>query len=226
MLIFTIILFEPSSSERWMPAWAVVISAVAFVFRSHTASRLAILPLAVLLAVTWLHNLSVYATVGASGQEDATVSRIQELQPVLGPHGIVSLLSFDDEISTFLMRFPFHPMSPLRQTGSMHFYFVAEPGNVKSVRWRQDFAKRALQTWQEDGDVWISKRMLAKRPAPAWGWVEGNDRYLKWVDISSFFGTYTFDGDIGGTDGFLRIARTQDNQLLLEGMAGKGTGVD
>jgi hypothetical protein len=101
----------------------------------------------------------------------------------------------------------------------MQIYVLVIPGNADSDRWPQAFARRAMRTSQEGGEVWISKRMLSARPLADWSWTEGEDPLLKWRDIPDFFRRFTFDGDVGGTDGFLRVARVPANQSLLDAIS-------
>lgn len=222
LLFFAVVLFEPSQSERWMPAFPVLLAAVAFVFRSRKALRLSVLPLAALLAAVWVSNVAAHATPGDPGPENPAVARLLQLKPLLVPHSITCLLSFRDEISRFTARFPFHALNRNRASG---FYYITEPGTVYSAVWRRDFASRGLRTWQQNGDIWISKRMTAGQPLPAWRWAEADDPHLKWRDLVVFFEAYAFDGEVGGPDGFLRIARSPGNQARLEATAQELEGV-
>jgi len=218
LLFFAVVLFEPSQPERWMFGFSVLLPAIAFAFRKDRVSATRAIPLGIFLSAICLTNIVAYATPSEPGADNPTVSRIVALKPWLAPHSIVTLLSFGDGISLFVERFPFHPLNPLFRTEAMQFYFLTEPGSANSPRWRENFAARGLKSWQENGDIWISKRLLASRPWSEWGWVESDDPYLKWRDIATFFAGYTFDGDVGGTDGFLRIARAPTNQKLLAAM--------
>ena len=219
LLVLGVFLFETGQSERWLPGFTVLVPALGFIFRRPKTLRMATVPVAILLAVAWCNNLAAHTSPRESGLQNVTVARVLELKPALVPGSVICLLSIHDDINAFLARFPFHPLSSLIEDGTMKLYFVTDPGNASSVRWRQSFTTRSLQAWQENGDIWISKRMLAGRPLPEWGWVEGDDQHLRWKDISAFLKQYTFDGDVGGTDGFLRIAHIPANQSLLESAA-------
>lgn len=211
VLFLAIVLFEPSMPERWMPIFAVLIPALAFVFRSRQTLRSSSIVLAVVLAVSWVNNVTAYAAPGVPDSGNPTVIRILALRPVMTPKGIVALVSLNDAAATLFSRYPFHPLGPVRE----HFFFLTEGGRTNNGRWRHDFANRALRVWQEDGDVWISKRALADRPLADWGWIEGDDHNVHWRDFPSFFTAFTFDGDVGGPDGFVRIARSPANESVL-----------
>ena len=219
LLILGVFLFETGQSERWMPGFTVLVPALGIIFRSPKPIRLATVPVVLLLAVAWGNNLAAHASPREADLQNVTVARVLDLKPALVPGSVVCLLSIQDDVNVFLGRFPFHPLSSLFENGTIRLYFVTDPGNSSSVHWRQSFTTRSLQVWQANGDIWISKRMVAERPLPEWGWVEGDDQHLRWKDISAFFKQYTFDGDVGGTDGFLRIARIPGNQSLLESAA-------
>lgn len=213
LVFFAVVIFEPGQSERWMPSFPVLLTAVAFVFRSRKALRLSILPLAAMLALAWVSNVTAHATVAEPGSENPAVARLLQLKPLVVRKSAVCLLSFRDEISEFGARFPFHA---LNRSGGMQFYYVVEPGNVRSATWGREFASCGLQAWRHNGDIWISKRMTAKRPLPAWGWTEADDPHLKWRDLCALFEGFAFDGESGGADGFLRIARSPANQARLQ----------
>jgi len=213
VVFFSVVVFEPSQSERWLPIFPVLLPAIAFVLQRRDTLRLSAAILALALAVIWANNFSAYASSGEPGPEDPAVARILAVKSSLGPHSVVSLLSFNDGISSFLARFPFHPIN---RVDPVRFYYLTEVGNTNMLYWRKEFAARSLQAWKENGDMWVSKRLLAEKPAPEWFWVEGDDPNLRWKEIPSYFGTFTFDRDVGGSDGFKRVARTPGNQASLE----------
>ncbi len=217
LLFFAVVVFEPSQPERWMPSFPVFLAAAAFVFRSGKALQLNALLLAAMLATIWVSNVAAYGTVETPGPESPAVSRIRAVKPFASPHSLVCLLSFRDEISMFIARFPFHP---LNRKDKPQYYYVVEPGHARSAVWARDFAASASVAWRQQGDIWISKRLTAAQPLPSWGWAEADDPHLKWRDLSSFFESFAFDEEVGGIDGFLRIARSPANQMRLEAATG------
>ena len=80
---------------------------------------------------------------------------------------------------------------------------------------KSDFARLAIAAQSKNEPVWVSKRLLAAQPAPAWGWNEGDDPRISWKDLRPFFGSLDYSSDVGGPDGFLQIANSAHNQQLL-----------
>jgi hypothetical protein len=97
----------------------------------------------------------------------------------------------------------------------MRYLYVSDEIVPGKATWQQRFAKRALATWQGNGEIWISKRLIAERPAPDWEWVEGNNPLIKWQDIKAFFRQFPYDGSLDGQDGFIRLARVPSTEALL-----------
>ncbi len=212
-VFFSVLLSYPGQQERYMPFYVGLLPATAWVFRGWKAFPWRAIPFALLIVTVWITDFTSYASAAEPGAENAAVARLLALKPVFRPHSIVALVSGTDELYVFQGRFPFHPLS-LMVMGKV--YRVTEATSPDSPRWRQAFAQLAWQTWREDGDVWISRRLLAETPQPDWGWAEGDDPYLTWRDIPPFFRAFVFDSEVGGTDGFARIARIPGNQALLD----------
>jgi hypothetical protein len=108
---------------------------------------------------------------------------------------------------------------PLDHTLVSQKYIVTDVIEVASTRllhWRAEFADRALQNWKEGRDVWISKRLLASRPAGNGIWVEGDDPRIKWQELPGFFGQFATDRSEGGLDGFTRLADVPANRTALQ----------
>ncbi len=215
LLFFAVVVFEPSQSERWMPGFASLVAGFAFVFRKGRPLRLGTGLLGLLLAVIWLNNFRAYASPAQPGMENPSVARLTLLKPEMRKNNMIALLSMQDDISLFFGRFPFHPT----RSDSVDYYFVAEQFVASSAEWRQRFARRALKAWQEDGEVWVTKRVSAETPLPQWNWAEGDDPNFKWRDIPLFFRQFDYDGKIGGYDGFQRIARNSANESRFEELA-------
>ena len=216
LLYFAIFLFEPSTAERYMPGFTTLLVGFAFVSRRDSRSRVASISLCALFMVVWVLNFRAYASPSEPNGKDPAVARLEALKPVLSSRNLITLLSFQDDISVFFSRFPFNRIRP----EDASYYYIADQSTGDPRDWRNRFADRVFLIWSRQGDVWVSKRLIAERPASEWGWAEGDDPNLRWREIPAFFRQFVFDRDIGGHDGFSRLARTPSNEKSLK--AGPG----
>jgi hypothetical protein len=215
-LFFGIILTYPGQSERWMPFLASVLPATAWVLRSRQAFRVSAIPFVVLLAVTWISDFALNRNPGEPTSNDPPVARMLALRHSLTPQSTLAVLSGADEINSFRGQFPFHELSSFV---GRRMYVVTEAAGASSPHWQKNFAQRTLETWNQNGDMWISKRLLAQKPLPEWGWAEGDDVYLHWPDVPKFFRPFVFESETPGADGFVRIARVQANEARIQDTA-------
>ncbi len=205
LLGFALFVFEPSSAERFLPAFPFLFGALGAVFagRGWPAALAALLPAAMLVG-----NL---AALGGAGTErrDEAAARLQAV-----PAGSrVMLLSLRDGIyqSANVAIFDRRLNDPRRP-----FTDVIEIGSVRAGSWRREFSRHARKAWEEGMEVWISERVWAERPAPEWQWVEGDDPAVRWVDLPVFFATLETDQAVlTGRDGFRRLKRSEGNQARL-----------
>jgi hypothetical protein len=72
-----------------------------------------------------------------------------------------------------------------------------------------------FNTWNSDGDIWISKRVLELRPHRDWEWVEGADPHATWPMVRSFFTEFDYGRSAGGKDGFLLLVPTERNKAII-----------
>ena len=102
-------------------------------------------------------------------------------------------------------------------------YALVTPGAESAPRWRSEFARRALETWKAGGQVWLSRRALAPRPAPTWNWIEGDDPHVSWGDFAPYFSAFDLGpASVGGPDGFVLVPETTRNvEKLGEAVGGK-----
>jgi hypothetical protein len=125
---------------------------------------------------------------------------------------VAFLISFRDPVSTYFQRLPF---DPLNAPHSLSLYHVVDPFQGPYLNWKTDSSCRALRAWRVGGEAWVSKRLTAPTPDPSWEWTEGDRPGLRWTDLYNFFSRLQTDQDIGGRDGFVRVARTPSNQETL-----------
>ena len=92
---------------------------------------------------------------------------------------------------------------------------LATAGFGDTARWRSRFAAGAMRTWAAKGTVWVTTRVLASRPEPAWNWVEGDDRRVSWQAIHDFYGQFEWGTRLGTGDGFIELRDTPQNRRIL-----------
>jgi hypothetical protein len=210
LIVFAVALFESGAPERYCPAFALLFPALAYAARSISWRSAAHWVLVLFFAAMVAVNLSYTSPVAWSARDRATLHRLEAYHRVWQPASLLVLLSPSDPIWRFHRVYPFHPLSRI----PFRFADAFEPANVHTPLFRQDFARQALATWQDGGEVWISRRAMAERPQPEWEWVEG-DSGARWQDLSAYYRQFATDAETGGEDGFLRVAASPENRLRV-----------
>lgn len=213
LLLFAVAVFEPSSPERFFPVFPFAFLAFAVVLndaRRHSAAFACVA--ALLGSVIWF-NLADSWKFTASTRLNETHRRIEALNSNVQPGALVFVVTFRDE----LYRLP--ALNPLDSNLAISRFRVTDTVEVASQRtavWRAEFAQRTQEQWARDREVWVSERHLAPRPESDWGWVEGDDRRIRWPELPAMLATLEFDSKVlPGSDGFLRVARSQANRDRL-----------
>jgi hypothetical protein len=181
-----------------------------------TNSRISFLKYAVLIWVgaMILVNTTTMAKFTLSRQQERTAARARELQPILSLKSRVFAVTFQDDFVNFNRSFPFHPVNRI----SFNPYAIVAVGTTQAPVWRQDFAAKVEETWNNGGDVWISKRVFSPRPLPDWNWVEGDDKSVSWTDIFNFFSKLEVGQSVGGDDGFALLPPSEQNHEVIKGL--------
>ncbi len=213
LLFFAIFLFEPSSSERFLPAFPFAFLAFAIVLdkaRSHTVPAICV---TALLVATAVFNVAANNRVSAQSRFAAARQRICALDGAVQPGALVTVLTFNDDLIRLHDAHPLDNSLRGQRFGAAEAVLIAMDA---TGRWRGIFAERTEKQWSEGKEAWISERLLARRPEAAWLWVEGDDPRIRWSDLPAAFSQLETDRkiDLGG-DGFLRVAQTQANRDLL-----------
>jgi hypothetical protein len=147
------------------------------------------------------------------GREDAAaIARLSPLRSRMKPGSLVTILSNQDELETILNRNPF---DPINRPTPFRLYDAIEPATARIAVWRSQFAAEAFAAWSRGGEVWISQRLRAPVPLPAWNWVEGDDKRISWREIAAFFVPLREDAEAGGPDGFVRLAPDPESLARL-----------
>ena len=213
-LVFANFLFEPGQMERYLFLLPFLTVCLAMVLaRPGTPFPLLAMMVVPLVAFTGWNLAAMWAST-IHAKEEAVARRAGLLKPQWRPSSKVAVLNYQDELVAFVETFPFHPLNrdPLR------VFDIIEPSSVRVPTWRQEFATEALAAWAESGDVWLTKRALAYQPRREWAWAEGVDPRVAWKELPEFFSRLEIAADVGGEDGFVRLAPSAANQEFLTGV--------
>jgi hypothetical protein len=210
LIVFAVTVFESGAPERFSPAFALLFPALAYAARSLSWRSAAHWMLGIFFAAMVVVNLSSTSTAAWKARDRAALERLEAYHRVWRPADVLVLLSPRDPIWRFHRVYPFHPLSrvPFRLADAF------EPANVETPLFRQEFARQVLAAWQDGGEVWLTRRVMAERPQPEWEWVEG-DNGARWQELSAYYRRFATDAEAGGEDGFLRVAASPANRLLL-----------
>lgn len=215
VLCFSVFLFEPGSIERFMPVFPFYFVALGyqlnFVWPNIKQRSLALIYPAVLICF----SLAVYNNRSVERHWEAARIRLEALNRQLPSESTVALLANWDEVFLFAKDNPLHDMF----SQSLNLWVVLQPAHERIFTWRERFAARTLEAWDRQSEMWVSERLFAESPLPDWGWVEGDDRAIRWVEVPEFCRQFQYDKKIGNRDGFVRLARTESNLALLEQIA-------
>ena len=208
------LLLEGGAVDRYLPIFPFIFLALAFSLSHNKSLRgLNIAALIFFVAAT-ITNLSVLAKPVLNKQQEMSAARIRDLRPRLKPNSVILTANLRDELVNFNRSFPLHPIN-LDQEHPFRVGSVIAPGAENMSRWRKDFAVSVLAAWQNNGDVWISRRVLSPRPQPDWGWVESDDPRVSWTDVYNFFSQLELGQTLGGEDGFMLLSPSPYNEKIL-----------
>jgi hypothetical protein len=210
--------FESGSPERYLALYPFVCLAMAYGFSqlsTRTAAPVAILAFAVLAIAV---NGASLSKPRIMGELAPAALRMDSLRGKVSSEGLVALVTLQDTVYLLATTHPFHPAN---RGGMLPVYDVIEVANERIAKWQANFAKRALDSLRRPQSVWISKRLLAERPEPAWNWTEGDDPRISWKQLPPFFLQFSYSQDVGGADGFLKMEPSPQNMLKLEAIAGR-----
>jgi hypothetical protein len=217
VIFFAIFLFEPSEYERYLPVFPFLVLATGWIFRDFSAKpRAAQLIVAGSLLCVVLSNGYAFAAPRVASEDDASWRRMASLRGRISGASVAMVTTNQDKIVEFLRHSIF---SSVNKPQIFRVYDIAEPGLLRMLQWREQFAAEVFNVWKDGGEVWISKRVWSARPRPDWNWVEGDDPLEVWSDFSGFFRPLQTDADLDGSDGFARLARNDVNIRYLTPVA-------
>jgi hypothetical protein len=211
VLFFAVFLFESGSPERYFPMIPFLCLAGAYVLGA-TRLRLASGVIVIFLAVSFVTNVFSMWRPAVNRNEERMARRVRDLAPHLLPGSQVALVTFRDELMWVVGWYPFNPVNRHQSFG---VFDIVEPANVRTLTWKQEFSSRVISTWTKGFDVWVTTRVWAPRPDPAWDWVEGDDPRLSWKDFLPFFGQLELARRTEGEDGFVELKQSEHNLAIL-----------
>ena len=213
VIFFAVVIFEPGSTERYLPLYPFLCIAVSYALSCAPENRVAASAVGAFLALAVVLNVAALWRASVMNQYRQTAARAASLDHHDASKGLVAVVSQFDDLYLLAGSFPFDPV--VRSTMSLKIYEVVVLASDRVRTWKSDFARLAIAAHSKNEPVWVSKRLLAAQPAPAWGWNEGDDPRISWKDLRPFFGSLDYSSDVGGPDGFLQIANSARNQQLL-----------
>ena len=215
LVIFAVVLFEATSTSRFLPTLVFLFAGIALAFQQARRRSIPSFLLALLLASAVLSNL---LELGLHARAETAEVHRQKAQ-------IESALTRPATVFTLTLHEPFYvvPISrPLDHSMFSQRYEVrdlVEQASTRVLHWRGEFAGRALADWRAGREVWVTASVFAAVPPPLSTWVEGDDKRINWNQIHRFFEEVGTDKSSGGPDGFMRVADNQANQSLFARLA-------
>ena len=207
--------FDGGAIERYLPLYPFVFLALASSLQSRPLSLSGAATVA-LVAVASMANASGMRSTTLAREQEEAAARMRAVVMRARPMSRVFAVNWQDDLVNFRRSFPLHD---LNRRADLRITSLVTPGTAQAAGWRSEFARLALETWQEGGDVWISTRALSPRPRAEWNWVEGGDPHLTWPEFPRFFSALEMGERAGGEDGFLRLPPTPGNEHALRAEA-------
>ena len=213
VLLFAAFIFEPTSPERYLPAFPFLVAATAWCLGDATQrARATQISIAGFLACMILTNVYCMNRWRIDAEDMQLLARVAPVRARHNDQSLIGVITIQDALRSAVNRELFTPVNrpiPLR------LYEIVAFGTPDLPSWRQKFAASAAAAWDQGGEVWISKRAWQSTPQPDWNWVENEDLRVSWRNIAGFFSGLQTDGDLGGPDGFLRVSSSHANRARL-----------
>jgi len=218
VLIFAVILFEPGSTERYLPAYPFFFLAAACALAAGGGSYPTFHRYMLVFLIGVLCAGNFYAKAGWRGAAAyrSFLQRKNALEAEAQPESMVAVINFWDP----LYRFPaLRLLDSQAQLHNLWVYDVIEIAHTRVFHWRQEFAANVQARWSRGRQVWLSNRLLADRPLPEWRWVEGDTGRVKWSAVREFFRSLDVASGASGADGFVLVAQDPRNLEQIRELA-------
>jgi len=211
-IIFALFVFEAGDTSRYIITLPLLFLVVAYSL-CHERSYAWFKYLAVfVIAILIITNVRAMSASMLRVREERNVRRVDELLPLLKPDSIVVVSHLQDDLANFTRDFLF---SPVNRNNNLHYTAVLAINTSQVDHWKQDSARQITKVWSQNGDVWLTKRLLSPRPRLDWNWVEGDDPRVSWTDLYNYFSRFETGKAVGGDDGFVLLLPSERNKELL-----------
>jgi hypothetical protein len=204
---------DGAAVERYFPLYPTLFLAMAFALIQPNAMKWSKALVLVFFVVIVTTNYRAMSKSHLNAIQENAVARVKEALPPINSSTIFFTVNQQDDLVNFSRSFPFHS---LNQTGGLKVRPLLFLNTRQVEGWRKEFAQGAFESWQEGGEVWISKRALAMRPLSEWKWVEGDDRRVSWQDVYDLVSQVEINTSIGGEDGFVLLLKTSKSEAVLK----------
>ena len=204
--------------ERYLPLYPVFFLVLGLSFADRKAVTWARATAGIFVVSLVLTNATTLRSAVVRKSHAQSEKRVDELVPRLKQGSAVVVSHYLDDLMTFNRNFPFNSIN---RNSNLEIYPLIAAGTSDVPRWRGLFAHRALSTWQEGGDVWISRRLLHRTPEADWNWIEGDNSRVSWMDLNSLFCRLQYGEVVSGDDGFVLLLPSSSNEYLLSSYVSK-----
>lgn len=206
------IAWQGGDMERYLSTLPAIALLVARAIQASTAPR--VLRLAVAMGVVAIAgiNASTLFTPTIDRARNASFRRLDDMPDAVPDRDLFVVSHWQDPLMAAVRNDPFDT----RVRAGVTLYPLLTPGAAGVERWRDQLHSRVSEAWAKSAHVWVSRRLLAERPASDWGWNEGEDPRVSWRDLHGYFAGFTYDPDPApaGKE-FILLPATPANRALL-----------
>jgi len=209
------IYWQGGDLERYFPVFPLLAAATAATLRHDGKSKRLLITVHIAFVMMLTVSNIILRTIELNDLQEKLQNRVRTVSHLLvsgqiQPGDLMILATPHDELFHVRSNFRDTQLSVLKLT---HPVWV---GHRDAPKWRSQLSRQIFGIWQQESQVWVSKRLLLEKPKASWKWVEGDDPRVSWKDIHSFFASLQYGKVIGDEDGFCLLSRTPTNEHLLK----------
>ncbi len=142
VIFFAVVIFEPGSPERYLPALPFLVLAIAWVLRDFPASRrVSQFVIAAFLVCVVLTNCYSFAAPRVSAENGSFLARVADLRSRITSSGVAMVTTNQDELEETINCLVF---DNINRPSPVPFFDIVSPGSAQVLTWRQDLAARVL----------------------------------------------------------------------------------